>query len=520
MGLYRITVDITRPHDSGIPSYLPSRDRLYLLMFPSLFWYHPFNYVPGPEEPEQAPLSPNYVPGPEYCFQRQSEEDDDEEPEEDPIDYPVDGGDDEMDEMDIDEDDDMDIDANKEDEDDEMDVKVDEEAEEEHLAPAYPVVVALPATAPRYTNSIALLYHPGPDSECQTVAISSSPPAFTTYLHGPSSPPQIPFPHNTTSPVLTTPPPRKRAPPLRWAENQLEVLGADYNFIATMDKRISNVTQRDMLDMGSRIHGMRLLNPTGSSDEYLHDVWDVGRQSQRQLLACRSIPIRDDGTCTRITRLFNETEARKSREAVGKIYDARILHLQAGDTCYRGRLMTLQGQLLHYNDSRTRWGSCTAKLPEVSGDLNAVARECTYQDCHEDQTSVICQGTEGVFELKPNASALTWWNSHVMTVTHDVAYSMTWVDLRKKMTDKYYPRNEMKKLEAELWNLKVIGTDVVKYNQRFQELAAFTVVRKFPRSPTKLTGKSGELLDMDPWKHRSFSKPKTMQEAIRDVQLN
>ncbi|GJU14667.1 hypothetical protein Tco_1142633 [Tanacetum coccineum] len=39
------------------------------------------------------------------------------------------------------------------------------------------------------------------------------------------------------------------------------------------------------------------------------------------------------------------------------------------------------------------------------------------------------------------------------------------------MTDKYCPRNEMKKLEAELWNLKVIGTDVVKYNQRFQELA-------------------------------------------------
>ncbi|GJT49881.1 hypothetical protein Tco_0976038 [Tanacetum coccineum] len=35
------------------------------------------------------------------------------------------------------------------------------------------------------------------------------------------------------------------------------------------------------------------------------------------------------------------------------------------------------------------------------------------------------------------AGALTWWNSHVMTVTHDVAYSMTWVDLKKKMTDKY-----------------------------------------------------------------------------------
>ncbi|GKB68992.1 hypothetical protein Tco_0930404 [Tanacetum coccineum] len=48
------------------------------------------------------------------------------------------------------------------------------------------------------------------------------------------------------------------------------------------------------------------------------------------------------------------------------------------------------------------------------------------------------------------ASALTWWNSHVITVGHDVAYVMTWTDLRKKMTNKYCPRNEMKKLKTEL----------------------------------------------------------------------
>ncbi|GKB65051.1 hypothetical protein Tco_0921237 [Tanacetum coccineum] len=34
-------------------------------------------------------------------------------------------------------------------------------------------------------------------------------------------------------------------------------------------------------------------------------------------------------------------------------------------------------------------------------------------------------------------SSLTWWNSHVRTVGHDVAYVMTWADLKKKMTDKY-----------------------------------------------------------------------------------
>ncbi|GKB62545.1 putative reverse transcriptase domain-containing protein [Tanacetum coccineum] len=55
--------------------------------------------------------------------------------------------------------------------------------------------------------------------------------------------------------------------------------------------------------------------------------------------------------------------------------------------------------------------------------------------------------------------ALTWWNSHVRTVTNDVAYAMTWTDLKKKMTTKYCPRNEIKKIEAEMWNLKSKGTD-------------------------------------------------------------
>ncbi|GKE30004.1 putative reverse transcriptase domain-containing protein, partial [Tanacetum coccineum] len=58
------------------------------------------------------------------------------------------------------------------------------------------------------------------------------------------------------------------------------------------------------------------------------------------------------------------------------------------------------------------------------------------------------------------------------------------------MTDKYCPQNEMKKLEAELWNLKVISTDVVKYNQRFQELALLCgcVLGCSLRSQTKLKG--------------------------------
>ncbi|GJX53249.1 reverse transcriptase domain-containing protein [Tanacetum coccineum] len=166
-----------------------------------------------------------------------------------------------------------------------------------------------------------------------------------------------------------------------------------------------------------------------------------------------------------------------------------------------------------------------------------VTRECTYQDFMKCQP-LYFKGTEGVVELTQwfermetvfrisncsvenqikfstctlLAGALTWWNSHVRIVGHDVAYAMTWIDLRKKMTDKYCPRNEIKKLETELWNLKVKGTDVTGYNQRFQELALLCV-RMFPEESDKVERYVGGLPDMI---HGSVvaSKPKTMQEA-------
>ncbi|GJR66074.1 reverse transcriptase domain-containing protein [Tanacetum coccineum] len=127
-----------------------------------------------------------------------------------------------------------------------------------------------------------------------------------------------------------------------------------------------------------------------------------------------------------------------------------------------------------------------------------ITRECTYQDFMKCQPLYF-------------KGALTWWNSHVRIVGHDVAYAMTWIDLRKKMTDKYCPRNEIKKLETELWNLKVKGTDVTGYNQRFQELALLCV-RMFPEESDKVERYVGGLPDMI---HGSVvaSKPKTMQEA-------
>nr|GFA33867.1 hypothetical protein [Tanacetum cinerariifolium] len=76
-----------------------------------------------------------------------------------------------------------------------------------------------------------------------------------------------------------------------------------------------------------------------------------------------------------------------------------------------------------------------------------LARECTYPDFMKCKP-LYFKGTEGVVEL-------TQW-----TVGHDVAYAMTWTNLKKMMTDKYCPKGDIKKLEFEMWNLKVKGTDV------------------------------------------------------------
>ncbi|GKB01620.1 putative reverse transcriptase domain-containing protein [Tanacetum coccineum] len=125
-----------------------------------------------------------------------------------------------------------------------------------------------------------------------------------------------------------------------------------------------------------------------------------------------------------------------------------------------------------------------------------VARECTYQDFVKCQP-LNFKGSEGVVGLTRwfkkieivfhisncpqknqvkyasctlQNSALTWWNSHKRTIGTNAAYAMKWKELMKLMTKVYCPRNEIQKMETELWNLAVKGNDLNAYTQRFQEL--------------------------------------------------
>ncbi|GJW51978.1 putative reverse transcriptase domain-containing protein [Tanacetum coccineum] len=62
-------------------------------------------------------------------------------------------------------------------------------------------------------------------------------------------------------------------------------------------------------------------------------------------------------------------------------------------------------------------------------------------------------------------SALTWWNSHKRTIRTDAAYALSWRELLKLMTEVYCPRNEIQKMETELWNLSVKNNDMATYTQ-------------------------------------------------------
>ncbi|GJV51644.1 hypothetical protein Tco_1447385 [Tanacetum coccineum] len=111
-----------------------------------------------------------------------------------------------------------------------------------------------------------------------------------------------------------------------------------------------------------------------------------------------------------------------------------------------------------------------------TGGGERTTRNCTYKDFLNSQP-LNSKGTEGAVELAhwfekmefvfhiSNStveyqvkyatctllgSILTWWNSHVRAVGHDATYGMPWKTLMKMMTEAYYPRSEIKKLEIEL----------------------------------------------------------------------
>ncbi|GJZ64382.1 reverse transcriptase domain-containing protein [Tanacetum coccineum] len=138
-----------------------------------------------------------------------------------------------------------------------------------------------------------------------------------------------------------------------------------------------------------------------------------------------------------------------------------------------------------------------------------VARKCSYKkfmSCQPFYFNVkFATGTL-------TEDALSWWNCYIKPIGIEPADKIAWTELKRLLTNKYFPRTEVKKMEDEFYNLVVKRNDLKTYARRFQELAVLcpnmvpnteklmeAFIRGLPRS---IKGNVTAL------------KPQTLEEAI------
>ncbi|GJY40061.1 reverse transcriptase domain-containing protein, partial [Tanacetum coccineum] len=438
-----------------------------------------------------------------------------EDPEEDPADYPCDGGDNDDDDdesSDDDEDDDIEEDEDKEEEEHlaladfvpppvhrvtvriyvraqtHISLPLDTEVVRLLAIPTPPPLPLSPLSSPlpQILSPLPQILSPLPQILLPPLPVSSPPlPASPTYPLGyratmirlraetsstshplPSStppsgtPPLLPIPLPTPSPPLLLPstncragvsevtlPPQKRlciALGLRYeVDESLSApttrptggFRADYGFVGTLDDEIRRDTDK--------IYGR------------LDDAHDDRLLMSGQL----NMLHRDRRAHARTGRLM-ETEARLSQTGTKRTTRSTpAVTTATATTVTDAQLKALIDQgianaLAARDADRSRNGedshdSGVVELTQWFERMEIVFRisNCTLENQIKFSTCILL------------GSALTWWNSHVKIVGHDVAYTMTWTNLKKKMTDKYCPRGEIKKLEDEMWNLKDVSEE-------------------------------------------------------------
>ncbi|GJR70224.1 putative reverse transcriptase domain-containing protein [Tanacetum coccineum] len=128
-------------------------------------------------------------------------------------------------------------------------------------------------------------------------------------------------------------------------------------------------------------------------------------------------------------------------------------------------------------------------------------RECTYPDFMKCQP-LNFKGTEGVVELTQRIEKMETVfrisncsvENQIKTVGNDIAYAMTWTELKKKMTDKYCPRTEIKKLEVKLM-FPEESDKIEKYGSGIPDMIHGSVVASKPKTMQEATEMEIEVMD-------------------------
>ncbi|GJU67114.1 reverse transcriptase domain-containing protein [Tanacetum coccineum] len=516
-----ISIDYEVPSDAGSPGVVVYRyDGLLMHPVDPLS----LDYVPGPEEPEQAPLLPDYpyvaaasptALSPGYII--------DSDPEDGPMDYPADGGDDDDDSSGDD------VDYVDEEEASKEASKEDEEQEEHLHTVARLLAIPTPPPSPIITLSSPLPQIPSPP-----VPVPSPPTTSPTYaeaplgfraagirlraaspLPSPTSPPThhpLPLPAPSTSRKADIPkadiPPRKRlcliAPTPRFEVGESSIATAarqpglgvarttDYGFVDMVDDDpIRHVPREVEYDLYAHLEDAQdsqarlsdrvdiLLKDRQFYQQTVMLIEDealVSQEAWAQAMGCSAakMPPRKGTRTTPATAT-----------ATTLMTDAAIRALIARGVADALAERTIQRNTNLNGDGSQGSGSGITRPVRPTHEMESVFN---ISNCAvENQVKFATCTLYGI--------ALTWWNTHVKTVGYDAAYSMPWKTLMKMITAKYCPRNEIKELEIEIWDLKVKGTDLASYTQRFQELALMCG-RMFPEESDVVEKYVGGLPDI------------------------
>nr|GEX83842.1 putative reverse transcriptase domain-containing protein [Tanacetum cinerariifolium] len=377
---------------------------------------HDPNYVPKPMYPkyipledkhvlsvQEQPLHPIFSPTAEslgYVAKSDLEEDPeeykDDETEDGLLKYPMDGGDDGDDD-----------DNSSEDDADDKDRDEEEEEEKEHLAPA---------DSSRITIWLRASIPLPPEAEVERLlAMPTPPPSPLTSLSPPSAGERL---ARCTDPAAHSPPPVPS--PLLPLSGDTWVDPAEVvPEIAPMTLGEVKMEELRETDRRRQVQMVETLRVMGDMRREMGDM-------QAELLALREQP-------------------RRARQPKS---DARVPdHQDAPNDADRPNILP----------NNTTPNNMTTESVQAMID-QALLRNSTNGDrsysSHEDKRRNVQTARPCFYADFMKCAALTWWNGQIRSLGPD-AYPMTWEVLKKKMTDKYCSQGEIKKLEIELWNLKI-----------------------------------------------------------------
>nr|GEX89281.1 hypothetical protein [Tanacetum cinerariifolium] len=154
-----------------------------------------------------------------------------------------------------------------------------------------------------------------------------------------------------------------------------------------------------------------------------------------------------------------------------------------------------------------------------------VSRDCTYKKF------LACNLKE--YDRKGGAIVYTRWiekmesvqdmsgckdsqkvkNSHIYIQGREAAIGISWEDFKTLTREEFYPSNEMKKLETELWNHTIVTAGRAAYTDRFHELARLVLHLVNPKGKRIERYVHGLALQIQGMV--AATKPKTIQKAVQ-----